>query len=121
MLVIAEVPGYSKIGSYIGNGSADGPYVECGFKPAYLTLKGAGNASNWNTFDGERSPSNLVDDLLRLNLADAENVSGGTSIHVDFTATGFKIRGSSVDLNSSGVTYIFYAVADVAGKYALGR
>jgi hypothetical protein len=120
-LCFHSVPGYSKIGSYIGNGSADGPYVECGFKPAYLTLKGAGNASNWNTFDGERSPSNLVDDLLRLNLADAENVSGGTSIHVDFTATGFKIRGSSVDLNSSGVTYIFYAVADVAGKYALGR
>jgi hypothetical protein len=120
-LCFHSVPGYSKVGSYIGNGSADGPYVECGFKPAYLTLKGAGNASNWNTFDGERSPSNLVDDLLRLNLADAENVSGGTSIHVDFTATGFKIRGSSVDLNSSGVTYIFYAVADVAGKYALGR
>jgi len=120
-LCFAEIPGFSKLRYYTGNGSADGPVVECGFKPKYVLIKGAGNASNWNTFDGERSPSNLVDDLLRLNLADAENVSGGTSIHVDFTATGFKIRGGSVDLNANGVAYIFYAIADVAGKYALGR
>jgi len=63
--VFAEVPGFSKFGSYTGNGSADGPFVYTGFRPKYVMVKSTGsNGGNWIINDSSRSPSNL--NYLRL-------------------------------------------------------
>jgi hypothetical protein len=116
-LCFHSVPGYSKVGSYTGNSSTDGPYVECGFKPKYVLVKRAvGGTDNWAILDTVRSPYNLAEANVYANASDAET-SAFTDI--DFTATGFKLRNTFE--NASGSTYIFYAVADVAGKFALGR
>jgi len=56
----AEIEGYSKIGSYVGNGSSDGSFVYCGFKPAWVLIKktnGSGN-ENWRLFDSSRCSTN---------------------------------------------------------------
>jgi hypothetical protein len=107
----AEVEGYSKFGSFVGNGSADGPFVFCGFRPAYVWLKGSTFASNWNTYDSARSEYNAADDLLRLNSAAAE-VSDYSPAAIDLLSNGFKIRTSSGDWNSSGQTFVFCAFAE---------
>jgi hypothetical protein len=107
----AGVEGYSKIGSFVGNGSADGPFVFCGFRPAYVWLKGSTFASNWNTYDSARSEYNAADDLLRLNSAAAE-VSDYSPAAIDLLSNGFKIRTSSGDWNSSGQTFVFCAFAE---------
>jgi hypothetical protein len=107
----AGVEGYSKIGSFVGTGSADGPFVFCGFRPAYVWLKGSTFASNWNTYDSARSEYNAADDLLRLNSAAAE-VSDYSPAAIDLLSNGFKIRTSSGDWNSSGQTFVFCAFAE---------
>lgn len=113
-----SVPGYSKVGSYTGNGSADGPYVECGFKPKYVLYKKAtGAASNWVIFDAIRNTYNVIGEYLLPNSSAAE----GSLVTLDFTATGFKLRTTNVDNNGNGETFIFYAIADVPAKYSLAR
>ena len=118
-LCFHSVPGYSKVGSYTGNGSADGPYVDCGFKPKYVLLKctsAAGN--NWVIYDTARDTYNVCTLDLRANTTSTENQF---SSDIDVTSTGFKVRGTSGDSNTNGATYIFYAIADVPGKYSLAR
>jgi hypothetical protein len=107
------------VGSYTGNGSADGPFVECGFKPKYILGKRTDSTGMWWIFDTARNTYNVVNLDLEANTNNAENSDFSTAL--DVTATGFKVRDTSLQLNASGGTYIFYAVADVAGKYALGR
>jgi hypothetical protein len=113
----AEVPGYSRFGSYTGNGSADGPFVFCGFRPAYVMVKRSDNSYDWWIFDDTRSPNNAVNKYLAANSADAEN----TFDIMDFTANGFKIRNGSQGWNGSGGTIIFMAFAEAPQKFALAR
>jgi hypothetical protein len=54
----AEIEGFSKFGSYVGNGSADGPFVYCGFKPAFVMIKRTDSTGNWCIFDSSRSSVN---------------------------------------------------------------
>lgn len=116
-----DVTGFSRFGSYGGNGSADGPFVHLGFRPKWILLKRAGAAGNWNLFDSARNPYNLTNLLVRANLADAENTAGGTDIQMDFTANGFKPRGTSVDMNGAAATYIYAAFAENPFKYSNSR
>ena len=111
-LCFHSVPGYSKIGSVVMNSSADGANVDCGFKPKYLLAKRIDAVSDWFEKDSSRSPYNVATALLYANNSAAEASSG---FDVDFTTTGFKVRTALAG------TYIYYAIADVAGKYALGR
>lgn len=113
----AEVPGFSKIGSYTGNGSADGPFVHCGFKPKFVMAKSASGSEAWYIVDSVRDTHNPEN----LGLLPNSNAAEGSGYLVDFTTTGFKIRTSAVPLNTSGSTYIFIAFADVPGKYSLAR
>jgi hypothetical protein len=104
-----EVEGFSKFGSYTGNGSADGPFVWCGFRPAFVILKNSSAAGyDWQTWDAARSPANVVDDLLRPNATTAETIAA----NLDFTSNGFKIRTSGSGSNLSGSNYIFMAFAE---------
>lgn len=113
----SEIAGYSKFGSYTGNGSADGPFVYCGFRPKYLMVKRSDSASSWMLVDAARDTYNMVTRGLYANTADAE----GSGDDFDFTANGFKLRDSGVGNNASGGTYIFVAFADVPAKFSNSR
>ena len=117
--VFAEVEGFSKISSYVGNGNADGPFVWCGFRPSFLLWKSVSNADDWNILDDQRSPYNVADLALEPNTNDAEVT--GSPREVDLLSNGFKIRGSDTNLNGNGHTLIFWACADTPFKTALAR
>ena len=110
----ADVQGYSKFGSYIGNGSTDGTFVYLGFKPAFVLRKyttgGSAGGEGWEMLDGTRSPFNVADKRLR---ADTNQTEGtGANYYVDFLSNGFKIRNADNATNNSGATYIYMAFAE---------
>ena len=106
----AEKQGYSKFGSYTGNGNADGTFVYTGFKPAFVMVKRTDATNYWFMFDNKRSSSgsNPTDKELYANDAAAED----TSARFDFLSNGFKNRISSAGSNASGGTYIYMAFAE---------
>jgi hypothetical protein len=119
----AEVPGFSKIGAYGGNGSADGPFVYCGFRPKFVMVKGITEAGfNWEIFDTSRIPYNdgLATGIkLEANAASAE--PGITGNNIDIVANGFKLRTADWGMNKPSNTYIFIAFAEAPFKYANAR
>ena len=105
----ASKTGYSKIGSYTGNGNADGTFVYTGFKPAFVLIKQtSASGTDWRLMDNKRSAFNLVDDRLFPNLSNAENTGDG----YDFLSNGFKMRSSGGDFNGSGNNYIYMCFAE---------
>ena len=105
-----DVVGYSKFGSYVGNGNANGAFVYTGFKPAFVIIKYTSGTANWIMWDNKRNPSNVTNLLLKPNLNDAENTSTGNAL--DFTSNGFKCRGTDSGSNASGGNYIYLAFAE---------
>lgn len=103
-----SVQGYSKFGKYTGNGSTDGTFVYTGFKPAFVMTKNLGVADSWVIMDSARSPSNVANDLLVANEANAENTSFDC---FDFVSNGFKNRRATSQ-NVSGNNYIYMAFAE---------
>jgi hypothetical protein len=120
----AEVEGFSKFGSYTGNGLADGPFVYTGFRPAFLMVKrsssGAGTA-NWVVLDTSRDIYNLAGQALMPNLPDVEYTPASSGYPMDILSNGFKQRGASVSQNESTSTYIYMAFAENPFKYSLAR
>jgi hypothetical protein len=109
--LFAEIPGYSKFGSYVGNSSTDGTFVHCGFRPRYVMVKiSSGSTASWNIFDTGRSASNLSKERLGADLSSAEDSSG--SYGIDILSNGFKLRINDTNTNWSGGTYIFMAFAE---------
>jgi hypothetical protein len=109
----ASKQGYSKFGKYVGNGSADGPFVYTGFKPAFVMIKEAtGAGSSWAIFDNKRSDSgfNVIDKELAANESSAEY--DRAVANTDFLSNGFKIRNTDGWHNTSGDTYIYMAFAE---------
>jgi hypothetical protein len=106
-----EKQGYSKFGSYTGNGNADGPFVYTGFKPAWFLVKST-NQSNqqWYVFDNKRDTINPVTRQLQPNLNDAEN--NVTNSPLDFLSNGIKIRNTSGHDNTNNGGYIYMAFAE---------
>ena len=106
----AEKKGYSKFGSYTGNGNADGPFIFTGFRPAWVMIKSSSSAESWVIFDNKREGYNPQNDFLR---ADTSGVEANTTADIDLLSNGFKIRsaGSGHD-NDSGQTYIYMAFAE---------
>ena len=103
----AEKQGYSKFGSYVGNGNADGAFVYTGFKPAFILLKTSTIAGNdWHIFDSKRIGYNESNYSLKPNSTATEV----TSLNIDLLSNGFKLRGTQNDINGSG-TYIYAAFA----------
>jgi hypothetical protein len=118
MLAISfrSVPGVCKVGSYIGNGNADGPYVDCGFTPAFTIIKNISSAQSWEINDSGRDTYNPVSAILAADSFGTES----TLAVLDYVSTGFKIRtGASVGYNGSGNTLIFLAIADIGGNGTL--
>jgi hypothetical protein len=108
-----SVKGFSKFGSYTGNGSADGTFVYTGFKPAFLIVKRYNDAGyDWLMYDNKRQVSfNVVDDFLKPNTADTET-TGNANQSLDFLSNGVKFRGSGASSNGSGASYIYMAFAE---------
>ena len=104
----AEKQGYSKFGSYTGNGSADGPFIYTGFKPAFVMTKNTSGTNNWTMCDNKRNTFNAVDKVLNPNVSTAE----ATNNPQDFVSNGFKNRATESNTNSSGSTYIYMAFAE---------
>ena len=107
--LFAEVEGYSKFGSYTGNGSTDGPFVFCNFRPAWVLTKRTDSTSAWYLHDTVRNTYNVVNLALSPDLSDAE-VSANNNL--DILSNGFKLRTSGAWMNASGGTYIFMALAE---------
>jgi len=112
----AEVAGYSKFGSYTGNGSTDGPFVFTGMRPAYVMIKRTDSTSDWYIWDTKRDTYNVVTNTLLADTAGAE--TSATSI--DDLSNGFKCRSATV-VNASSGTYIYMAFAESPFKYSLAR
>ena len=105
----AEKKGFSKFGSYTGNGNADGTFVYTGFKPAWIMLKNTSNAQNWYMYDNKRTPTNFANYHIYADLSNAE--AGGSTLGIDILSNGFKIRTSNDGWNGSGENYIYMAFA----------
>ena len=104
----AEVPGFSKFGSYTGNGNADGPFVYTGFKPAFVLIKNSSqNNGWWQMTDNARNPFNVVEKAIFSNVTDSEYDSGNYA--TDFVSNGFKLRNSTAGSNVNGDVYIYMA------------
>ena len=114
-----SVDSYSKVGSFIGNGNADGPFVNCGFKPKFVMLKRSSEVGAWFMFDTERSTYNVMDDKLEANSSGAEDAD--SSWNIDFLSNGFKLRSPHIYMNSSGNTHIFLAFAESPFKHSNAR
>ena len=103
----SEVQGFSKFGSYTGNGNADGTFIYTGFRPAWVMTKRTDSTSSWHIYDNKRDTYNLVQSKAVAD--DAVTYASGTE--VDFVSNGVKIRGTGSDLNASGGSFIFMAFA----------
>ena len=103
-----SVKGYSKFGSYTGNGSTDGTYIHLGFKAAYIMIKGTGSGTNWFIQDNKRNPHNIVNKYFNAD----SNAADQSADMFDITANGIKQRNTFANLNGSGSTYIFMAFAE---------
>jgi hypothetical protein len=115
----AEIEGFSKFGSYTGNGSADGPFVYCGFRPRWVMIKQSSTAgNNWQIIDAARSDFNFADKVLFPNTSGVETTANAT---IDIVSNGFKIRTADGTVNTSSATYIFAAFAEQPFKYARAR
>lgn len=113
----SEVAGFSKFGSYTGNGSSDGPFCFCGFRPRFVMFKRTDSTGSWFMEDSARGTYNVMGPELYANLSDAES----TVSRLDFLSNGFKMRAANAGDNASGGTYIFAAFSESAFKYSLAR
>lgn len=107
----AEVAGYSKFGSFVGNGSTDNVFVYTGFRPRFLMIKASSNADNWFMFDTARNSGNITNNFLCPNLSNAESQDN----FFDLLSNGFKFR------LAGNYTYIYAAFAEHPFKYSLAR
>ena len=107
--VFTPIQGYSKFGSYTGNGNADGPFIYTGFKPAWVMIRRTDAVENWIMLDNKREPFNVVTKRLYADTNGVESTSGN---RMDFVSNGFKLRQSVGDISASGGTYIYMAFAE---------
>jgi hypothetical protein len=104
-----EKPGFSKFGSFEGNGNSDGPFIELGFKPEWIMVKGVdANSRPWVIHDSARNPYNVTD----LNLIANDNSAEASSNLWDFLSNGFKVRDALAGDNGNNETYIYMAFAE---------
>ena len=102
------IKGFSKFGSYTGNGNADGTFIYTGFKPAFALVKRSDSSNNWNLYDNKREGFNGGDEPLFADLNNSESTDTG---RIDFLSNGFKIRTTNSQVGASGGTYIYMAFA----------
>jgi len=113
----AEIAGFSKFGSYTGNGAADGPFVYTGFRPRYVCVKRSDGVGGWTILDSSRDTYNVAGNYLFSETSAAE----ATTPLEDFLSNGFKLRATSSSVNTNTGTYIYFAFAENPFNYSLAR
>ena len=106
--LFAPVQGFSKFGSYVGNGSNSGPYIHLGFRASFLMRKTTGT-DYWHIADNKRKGYNPDNSYLFPSDNGAENAA---LTRVDLLSNGFKVRDDDSADNTSGTTYIYMAFAE---------
>ena len=105
-----DVQGFSKMGSYTGNGNADGTFIYTGFAPAFVIVKAISiSGENWQLNDNKRKTFNVNSTSLFPNLNNTESTDG---MYIDMLSNGFKARETGNGTNGSGVSYIYMAFAE---------
>lgn len=117
-LAFREVTGFSKLGTYVGNGSSDGPFVWCGFEPRFLFVRALTAAGNFVMYDTGNKSYNGAGSEMYVDTSDYESVGGN---RFDILSNGFKNRNTGSAANSNGVTYFFMAFAETPFKYSNAR
>jgi hypothetical protein len=107
----AEIPGFSKFGSYTGNGSADGPMIATMFRPRWVLFKKSSAAGDpWLIYDSVRDTFNVAEWRLAPNNSGADSQS--TVYSINLLSNGFKINTDDTSWNASGATFIYAAFAE---------
>jgi hypothetical protein len=107
----AEVPGFSKFGTYVGTGITNNPTIDCGFEPAFVLIKSTSHTMNWALFDNKRDTINPNDAILYPNLSLAETNSSGSGIN--FLSNGFEINTTNGGwINTAGYNFMYIAFAN---------
>jgi len=115
----AEIPGFSKFGSYTGNNSADGPMVVTGFRPRWIMVKRTDTSGyQWNIWDTARNTYNVAGTNLWADDSEVEFTSA--NYEADFLSNGFKMRNTHAGRNASGGTYIYAAYAEAPAQNLFG-
>lgn len=117
----SEIAGYSKFGSYTGNGSTDGPFVYCGFRPKFVMIKNASTVTDWWMMDTSRDTYNVVNNVLVADSSGSESSLGAPWAAIDILSNGFKARITNAGVNGSGNTLVFMAFAESPFNYSLAR
>jgi len=109
------VDGHSSFGSYTGNGSTGtgGVFVYTGFTPAMVILKRTNSAQEWQIYDNQRSPTNVMSKLLKPNDSAAEVDNSPGDNEISFLSNGFQLNEDNGGMNASGSSYIFAAWAEL--------
>jgi hypothetical protein len=114
----SEIAGFSKFGSYTGNGSTDGPFIYTGFRPKFILRKWTDGSNQWVLFDTSRDTYNVASKGLYPNASNAEETLYNLT---DILSNGFKMRTTDNSVNGSGGNYIYMAFAENPFKNALAR
>ena len=112
----AGINGFSNFGMYAANGSADGPFVYTGFRPALVIIKRTDGAQQWTMFDSERLGYNVNNNQLYNSAAAAE----ASTALIDLTSNGFKVRSTDLSVNATA-NMLYIAFAEFPFKYARAR
>ena len=108
MYSCAEKKGFSKFGSYTGNGDADGAFVYTGFRPAFILTKLSSGSDSWYAYDSKRLGYNPRNDVLTPNSTAAEF----STQRLEIFSNGFKLVSTNGDVNGDGSSYIYAAFAE---------
>jgi len=108
----AEKQGYSKFGSYTGNGNADGPFVYTGFKPAWLMLRNTVDGEDWLIWDVKRDIANSTGNPMTGRLKANDTIAEVNGNDIDFLSNGIKMRDTDGDLNENGSSHVYMAFAE---------
>lgn len=110
----SKVSGFSDFGVYVGNGNADGPFINLGFKPAFIMIKPSSTTGDWTIVDNKRAGYNP----LNYTLSPTSTAIEGSTVVVDIVANGFKVRSTDATVNTNGTTYVYAAWAESPLKYS---
>ena len=116
MYCFHNVDGYCKVGEYRGNANADGPTINCGFRPAWILIRRTASGSDWCIYDSKRLGYNVDNNLQRIAAASEQ-----TDDDIDIYSTGFKLRRSSTNFNGSGQAHVYIAFAEQPFRYVTAR
>ena len=108
----AEKQGYSKFGSYTGNGggAANGNFIYTGFSPAFVMIKNTTHTYNWVIQDNKRNTFNPLDRYIYPNTSGAE--AQNSIYDLDLLSNGFKVRSQRSETNDTNNGYIFMCFAE---------